>query len=320
MGFGKRGNGLLIVSVLLIISVFVSGCQPKTPEQLIEGPFAGGSSGLNFAFQEGEPPATVLDNGQQEFFVTLVVRNSGEYTVPAGSAIASLSGVDADAFGLSSLNVVSDVEIQGVSKDDAFVISGAEELLEFPVASYVNDILAGSLSLTLRSDLCYGYNTQAITNLCLKKDVLKESIEDVCSTNNPSMQVYNSGAPVQVVDIRQSAVGTNKIKVTFNVVNVGGGLVYLPGSFTSTCQGHDDEKDMLLVTLTNPQNNFVAECSALGKTSSGDIRLINGKKEVSCTIETNDMQEVTFQDLLVIDLSYMYRESVITSLVVKNAL
>jgi hypothetical protein len=319
MKLKKRGLGLFGMIVILTISLMLSGCQPGGTEDIkIEGPYAGGKEGLLFAFNENEPPARVLDNSQEEFYVTLLVRNKGEHSVPVGSAIASISGVDSKAFGLSSLDAINEIEILKVIKDQGYVIEGGEEFIEFEPFSYVND-LAADFPIILRADLCYSYNTEAIANICLKKDVVRDSIEDVCATNNDAMQAFNSGAPLQVTNIRQRSVGSNKLQITFTVENVGNGLIYLPGTFSNSCKGGDKNEDMIKVTLSNPQNNFSPDCAALGRGSSGDIRLVNKKKDISCTIDTSGLQEVTFQDLLVIDLDYMYREAIKTDIVVENA-
>jgi hypothetical protein len=319
MKFKKRGLGLFGITVILIISLMLSGCQTGGKEApKIEGPYAGGKEGLLFAFNENEPPARVLDNSQEEFYVTLLVRNKGEHTVPVGGAIASISGVDSKAFGLNSLNAKNQIEISKVIKDQDYLIEGGEEFIEFETFSYVND-LAADFPILLRADLCYTYNTEAIANVCLKKNVVRDSIEDVCQTNNDAMDAFNSGAPLQVTNIRQRSVGSNKLQITFTVENIGMGLVYLPGTFTNACKGGDSNEDTIKVTLSNPQNNFSPDCAALGRGSSGDVRLVNKKKDITCTIDTSGLQEVTFQDLLVIDLDYMYREAVKTDIVVENA-
>jgi hypothetical protein len=313
MRFEKRG-----LVLLLILVIFIVGCQSTKDGPETSGPYVGGTSGLQFAFQETEPPASVLDDGQQEFFITLLVRNMGEYTVTEGQAVASISGIDANAFGMSSLNVVNDVPITGAASDQGFIIEGAEELLEFPPAKYVNDV-AADFKVLLRADLCYEYNTEALTNLCLKKNVVKKSIEDVCDTTNPALKVFNSGAPIQVNNVRQKAVGSGSVQISFTIQNVAGDLVYLPGSFTSSCKGQDDNIDMVKVTLTNPQGNFKPECSAFGKASSGNARLVGGKKEITCTIDTSGLQDVSYQDLLIIDVDYDYRQAITTNIVVENA-
>ncbi len=317
MRLQKKG---LTISVLLIVSLFLLGCEAGDDElELLEGPYVGGNDGVEFAFQEDEPPQAVLDDSQQEFFITLLVRNQGEYTIPDGEAIASLSGIDAKAFGLTSMDATNTVPIQGTSNDQGFLLEGAEELLEFKPAKYVNDV-AADFSVPLRADLCYGYKTEGLAHLCLKKDVVQQSIEDVCSTTNPDVDLFNSGAPIQVENLRQKAIGSDKVQISFTIRNVGSGIVYLPGSFTDSCKGQNDVKDMVHVMLDNPQDNFVPTCSSFAKTNEGDIRLVGGKKDITCTVSTSDLQDVSYQDLLIVEVSYVYRESVSTVLNVQNAI
>ena len=317
MGVKKRGNFLFVGIVLLVIAL-ASGCTPQEGSEVPKGPYVGGDKGLEFAFQEDEPPAKVMDDNQDPFFITLLLRNLGEYDVPIGGVVASLSGIDKNAFSLASLTVKNNIEIQGVVKDQDFVIQGAEEMIEFGDASYVTDVPA-DFSTILRADICYTYKTEAITNLCLKQRVLEKTLEDVCEINVPNLAGHNSGAPVKVTGLRQSSAGSNKIKVVFSVQNVGKGIVYSPGTFSNSCSGKEVNKDKLIVSLSNPQNNFNVVCNSLGGGSSGEIRMVNNKKEISCTIDTSGLQEVTYQDLLKFDLDYVYREAVTTSLVVENA-
>ncbi|MDP3917313.1 MAG: hypothetical protein Q8Q42_03430 [Nanoarchaeota archaeon] len=313
MGMNKRG-----LVLVLLLALFLAGCQNDNKEKTPEGPYVGGTQGLLFAFEEGEPPAAVLDNDQQEFFITLVVRNLGEYTVPEGKAIASISGIDSKAFSMSSLNTKNDVDITGIAKDQSFIIEGGEELLQFEQASYTNDVGA-DFGLTMRADLCYKYKTEALTHLCLKENVVKKEIEDVCDTTNSNLPHFNSGAPVQISNVRQNTVGSGKVQVAFTVENVGNGIVYLPESFTNACTGEKGMMDMVKISLENPQNNFKPSCSALGKSDSGNVRLVNRKKEITCTIDTSGLQKVSYQDLLLINVDYMYREAVTTNLNVENA-
>ena len=316
----KRKSVSVVLIGLFFVVLVIGGCQGAFNKEEQKGvAFVGGTSGLNIAFAEDEPPAVVLDAAQQSFFITLRLKNEGEFTIPKGRLIGSLSGILKDVFNLRSLSVRNEFEIQGVKKEGDSVLAGGEELLEFGEAVYKVDVPA-DFSTKIRADVCYDYQTKALGNLCLKKNVLKKDLGDVCAVNAGEISAENSGAPVQVLNLREHSVGTNRAKVIFKVKNVGIGAVFEPNIFTDACIGHDQDKDRVKVTLFNPNNNFRVECSQFGNTNSGVVRLVNGEKEISCTIDTSNLQEATFQDLLIIQMDYMYRDAVETQLLVKNAL
>ncbi len=311
----KRG---LVFLGLLILAL--AGCQGGgTGQKESNSPYIGGTQAIDIAFVENEPPAHVLDSGQEAFFVTLLLRNGGEYTVPSNGLIASLSGVPQKSFNLKSLNVVNPREIIGATKDAELIHPGAEELLEFGEAKYTIDIPA-SFTTQLRADVCYTYQTKAVANLCLKKNVVtRKSLNDVCDVTVPSVAIHNSAGPIQASDLRQTSVGSNRVKLSFKVKNVGTGAVYQPGAFTSVCAGQDNLKDMVKITLTSPEKLFTVQCSQLNNQNSGVVRLVNKEKDITCTIDTTGLQDVTFQNLLELQMDYMYRTAVVTQLTVDNS-
>ena len=312
----KRG----IIFILLTV-VFLTSCEGLNRDKGgtdTGGAFIGGKQGIQVAFAEDEPPKQVLDNNQQEFFVTLILKNQGEFTVPIGGLIASLSGVSKQSFGLKTLNIKNTFPIQGAQKDIGGVLPGGEELLEFGEAKYTNDIPA-DFQTNLRADICYDYQTKAIANLCLKKDILRKDIDDVCDVKSANLQAQNSGGPFQVVSMREDTIGKNRVKLNFKIKNIGNGAIYEPNTFTSVCAGQDEQKDRVKITLSSPENNFKVECSQFGGKSEGIVRLVNGEKDISCSIDTTNLQEVTFQDLLIVEMDYMYRNAVVTQLTVENA-
>ncbi len=317
-----RLAGIRVALALLFLVMIISGCQGigfgKKPVPVGPSAFVGGTQGLAMAFAEDQPPDTVLDDGQEEFFVTLLLRNLGEHTVPVGGVIGSLSGVVQTSFGLKSLDVVNSVPIYSVTKEGDQVISGGEELLEFGTASFGPDLPANT-PFVLKADLCYAYQTQAVTTVCLKKDVLQKEVGEVCNINNAALKFENSGAPMHSVDFKQSSVGTNKVKVSFKVVNRGIGAVYEPGTFSGKCVGKEGEKNRVRVTVDSPDKTFSASCTQLGGSNTGVVTLVNNQKDITCTIETSGLQEITFQDLFIVKLDYMYREAVQTPLLVANA-
>ncbi|MDP1694971.1 MAG: hypothetical protein Q8L34_05525, partial [Candidatus Woesearchaeota archaeon] len=257
---------------LALVALVLAGCQGGGSQQSKnDSPFIGGTQAVDVAFFENEPPTHVLDNGQETFFITLLLKNSGEFTVPKNSLIASLSGIPQASFGLRSLNVVNAREIMGASKELDLVQPGSEESLEFGEAKYTIDIPA-SFTTQIRADICYTYQTKAVANLCLKKNVVaRKSVNDVCDVNAPSVALHNSAGPLQATDLRQTSVGASRVKLSFKVKNMGTGVVYEPNAFTNVCAGQDTLKDMVKVTLTSPERAFTVECSQLNNQNSGVI-------------------------------------------------
>ena len=118
----RRGIGVVSFLIFISFTFLISGCEEKVVENNIGDPFVGGTTGLTFIFQEFEPPTSVLDDSQEEFYITLLVKNAGEWTVPEGRVIASLSGIQAVAFNMNSLSTNSEVDISGTTKCDLYHI------------------------------------------------------------------------------------------------------------------------------------------------------------------------------------------------------
>lgn len=316
----KRGITILI---LLISILIISGCKDfgfgkNKIEPKQQQAFVGGTKGLEIAFTLDQPPNIVLDNGQETFFITLLVKNVGEFNIPVGKLAASLSGVQQSSFAIRSMNIINNFELFGISKDREFVSPGGEDFLEFGEASFKSDI-PGTTSFPLRADVCYLYQTKAVSSICLKKDILRKSFSDVCDINNNNIQVDNSGGPIQITNVRESSVGNNKVKVSFKILNKDVGAVYEPGTFSNACVGHEEDKDRVKVTVSNPMNNFNIECVQFGNRNTGVVKLINKEKDISCLISTSNLQEVSFKDILLFTADYQYRQAVTTTLVVENA-
>ena len=311
-------RSLLLLSLVILV---IAGCQGtfQQPQNQDLGTFVGGTQALDIAFAEDQPPAAVLDDGQETFFITLLLRNVGEHTITAGGLIASLSGIVQSSFAIKNLNAKNTFDIYGAGKDGNIITPGAEDLLEFGGSSFQTD-LPGDTEFTLRADVCYNYQTQAVSKLCLKQNVLARTIDDVCIVNDANLAVENSGSSVHVTAARQNTIGSNKVKLTFTIKNLGVGAVFEPNTFTNTCVGKEDERDKLNVNVYNPENNFKIECGQFGGSNQGTVKLINNEKIITCTVDTTNLQEFTFQDLVIFELNYMERLAVTTPIRVVNAL
>ena len=307
--------------VLFIALVFlIAGCTGlgKSNNSKDDSAFVGGTKAISLAFAADEPPAKVLDDNQEEFFITLLLKNEGEFTIPKGRILASLSGISKEAFSLSSLSVKSDFDLERVRKDANVLQAGGTEELSFGKAKYKSDLPA-DFDTDLRANICYDYETQAVASICLKKNPLERATEDSCLVDNQAIKVQNSGAPVQVVAFRQRPTSGNKISVSFDVSNKGIGKAYSPSTFTDICKEMEDNSDMIEVSLTSASDKMKISCSKFGNSNKGIVRLVNNIKTVSCDIDTSSMQETSFSDFIIVKMKYMYRDVISVPITIQDA-
>lgn len=300
--------------VLLVSLSGIEGCPQKEGETGL-GAYIGGTNGLDINFIPDEPPLEVLES-DDIFYITLFVENTGEYTIPNGRIIASLSGINKDRFDIKSLNVKSLNEVFGRSKVGDEIIEGGVEELQFDQAEHKFDLPA-DFSTQIRVDVCYKYQTNALAKLCLKEFPIQRGQEDLCSVTNTNVDVENSGAPLQVRDVKSRA-SSDKVIFTFIIENQGTGDVYDPEAFSSECLGKSDEKNKVRVIVRSKSEDLNVQCGLFDNTNSGVVRLIGGTKTISCSVRTSGLQNIAFEEPFEIVLDYFYRDSVGKSLTVLN--
>ncbi|HLD13067.1 MAG TPA: hypothetical protein VJB87_05785 [Candidatus Nanoarchaeia archaeon] len=305
---------------ILLISLFLAGCTGLggSQEQTKNNAFVGGKQALSLGFLEGEPPAKVLDNNQEEFTITLLLRNEGEYTVPKGRILATLSGISKDSFGLKALTVKSDFDLEKRTKTRDQALVGGQEEINFGTVKYKPDLPA-DFPITMRADICYDYETTTVTSICLKKDVFaRTDINDNCALDS-TPQTENSGGPIQIINVRQRPTGTNKVRLSFDLTNQGVGAVYKPKSFNQVCTGNEEHKEEIGIEFKSTSaQNYPISCTKTN-TNRGTYKLVNGIKTITCDIDTKNLQESSYTDFFIIKASYMYRDSVDLPIVIENS-
>jgi hypothetical protein len=301
----KRG----LLALILMLSLFIFGCQQQAKKDSASGIFLGGTDAVEFSFVENQPPLQVLDDNQDPFSITINLQNKGEYTVPANKIIASLSGISAEAFSISSLHTALKIPLEGKIKSGDQVIQSSPEELLFDEAIYKHDLNA-DFPTSLRADICYLYQTRAVSKLCLKKKAVERNTEDKCLVNSNEVSTESSSAPVKIKNVRQRSSGTSQIKLTFTIVNEGKGEVYPPLAFTDKCVEKRLDENRLLLEVSSASGKSRFKCSQLNGASKGEIKLTLKEKIVSCDIPTDSFQEIAFEEPANIILSYFYKGSI----------
>ncbi|MDD5253826.1 MAG: hypothetical protein PHG05_01835 [Candidatus Nanoarchaeia archaeon] len=299
--------------LILVLGLFLVGCSQT--DTTTSGRFIGGTTGLELGFVEGEPPLVVGDNNEDEFDIGIIAKNQGEADIEAGKMIVTLQGIEKDAFSLSSLSQRTTTKIEKRSKIREKVTEPDQIEVRFKNAKYKYD-LDSDFPQDLRADVCYEYQTKAVGDLCLKKKPNSQGDEDQCELSNEAMSIENSGAPVSIVSMSQIPRSTS-IKLTFDIMVQGDGVVYAPGTFSSECGLNDELEDKIRVKLSGV-GDLSIKCARLGDSNDGLVELIGGARTISCDIDTASLQETAFKKPLNIELTYFYKDTIATSFTVEN--
>lgn len=315
----KKRSVTLILS-LIAVALLIAGCQNGGDSISSGKAFVGGTEGLSMNFVENEPPAIVSEGGEDFFDITLLLKNQGEFDLRPGDIIISLQGINRDAFSLPSLSQVNTFPLEGKDMVRGDIVVGEEEEIRYEGASFKYDLDA-DFQVDLTADTCYNYATAAVATLCLKRNPGERGSLDQCEVNNPSINVENSGAPVQITGLDQVSRGRNSVRITFDVAKTGSGIVFEPGTFREVCRITNDvynKIDRVHIKLIPTTINTQISCSRFGGASEGTVDMLGGTKTIICTIDTTNLQDAAFNERLRMFLDYQIHDSVSTSFVVEE--
>ena len=294
---------------LLIITI-LAGCTQEAGPAMTD-PFIGGTTGLIMEFIDGAPPAEVYDGGSFPFTAVLKLENVGEMDIPAGAATLKISGIDPTDFGITSsaLEQTTSEDILSSKKGaEGNIIEGGIIHVTFGDFNY-GESLGGNIQFPFLANLCYKYATKTNTMLCIKEDPLSTT-ETICSANE-AKQTFNSGAPVQIANFKETPRGDDKIAFTFDVIHRGTGNIF---GQNSGCEDSITNKNKVFLTVNTGIDGL--ECTGL--TEGGYLTLYEGKRSVTCSQSvsgaTGDFEKVTE-----ITIDYDYEQEKLTHVLVKHA-
>lgn len=320
-------KSVVLISIL-IISVFLTGCgntQTSQNTTSTGNAFVGGSDGLAISFVENAPPKEVYakDVGATEpnkFSISVKVENKGEFTVPAKNYKLSLTGIDFVAFGKTSTDVNKkdkDEVLEKTRRSVGEVIPGSYAFFDFNDLGYTTSVSGQVGPFNLRAAVCYPYETEVSAKACILQDLYGRSGRTPLCKANEDKSVENSGAPVQVTNLKQSITGNNQITLTFNVKQVGDSKDVVFASDTNlncdlTNLNSQNKVSVNVIVGTIAATNI--DCAGL---SAGKATLYGDKgAEIRCNVKltTPVDQEVPVK----IKLGYDYYEYADTPITVKQ--
>lgn len=312
------------------------GAAPRTP-------FIGGTTGLLFDFETGNPPLEVTDDGTFDFQAIVRIKNQGESTVEKDDMIRlNLLGFDPNDFKVSRDDIVDaipDDDLLPMTRDaEGNILEGTTTFTKFPrFTQFFNARqFSGNTEFLFRSELCYLYQTRANARLCILKDMINIRQNSICipnvgggstitqsggagfsgaSAGGVGKLIQSSSGPVQVANFRQSVVGADKLIFSFDIILAGNVDIFrnedrIPiTKFEEGCPKNPRERrekeSKVGVTVFPASDNILSSltCGGLNSGNTGVVQLINGKRTITCTVQLN-RDRVDLEKIIEINLDY----------------
>lgn len=349
----KRSSQFLVVLILLVFAV--SACKKGSqPTGVPTNPFIGGTSGLVINFEADSPPPEVTD---QAFPFKAIIRlaNEGESAVAKTDAEVKLVGFSASDFDNTAAGTQvtqAELTVSPIGDDlrpktrdaDGEILEGFTTFVEIPQTKNLQaDPVTGNTEYTFRADVCYKYRTTIQARLCVLADLINIGQTEVCNPNQ-AKSVFSSSSPVQVNNFREAVIGKDKVTFNFDIVHSGNGNIYQVGNKVNTaipdCPRDDltnrrVKLDKVRVKVDLGDLNAVAsgtadtglDCNMEGEVAEqntnarvGDVRLIGGRRTVTCTLGVNGRHSSDFEKIVNIYLDFNYDDNKETKVLVKHLL
>ncbi len=308
----KISKIIFMISIISLLLFSISGCKKQEKGLSQKDPFVGGTTGLLLSFTESAPPAEVFDSANFPFDVEVKLVNDGEDDIPKEKCRVKIKGVKPSDFGLSESDFIKRPEddLLGKRKDaQGKLIEGTTTYVTFPGFNYQGQV-AGNTNYPIYADVCYNYGTKAMSQLCVKENLLDEK-EEVCKVTEKK-EVFNSGAPVQIIEFEESARGLDKIGFTFKIIHKGNGKIY--GKNTDCASSRANENKVWVEVDTGIPGT---ECTGLseGSATTGYIVLYGGERSIRCTQPLTTA--IDYVKPVNINLEYDYSDDISTTIIVK---
>jgi len=240
----------------------------------------------------------------------------------AGKAVAAQNAADIIiAAALADGATISTVANVALA---AAITTGTERFFNF------KGNLRGNTPFTFRADVCYKYQTKAVSEICVLANQIDVADDTICDPSE-AKSVFSSASPLQVTAFRQSVVGKDKLQFSFDIVHSGSGDVFKSTDFSKP--GVDDcpktpslrrkNENKVIVTIdTGLGTPGSLKCvgldsSTLDSIASDFVKLVNGRRTVTCT-QTLDIGRIDFKKSIDITLDFNYLDSVDQEVLVKH--
>ncbi len=305
--------------ILAAVALFIlASCTAPEEGKAIDltSPFIGGTTGLQIAFQGLRKE--VFDGGSDPFDVLVRLENKGESPIKKEDVRVKLSGFNPGEFTKREEQLMknADEDILESRLDPAgTVLIAPPAVVEFTELNHMAPITGASASFPLRAEVCYMYQTKAVSKLCVRSNILNPPEGGICNVNEDKT-VFNSGAPVQVQSVKESARAKDKIGFSFEIRQAGAGKIFEKRSKCDITQ-RKNENRVHVVVDSKIQGITCTGLTSSGTKAEGFVTLFEGIKLVTCTQPITTKSD--FEQIISIEATYDYEEFIQTDITVKSS-
>ncbi|MBI2148405.1 hypothetical protein HYU23_01895 [Candidatus Woesearchaeota archaeon] len=315
-----RKKVLIFILVLLVILTACKGGADSKKTQA--GGFIGTKEGLvsTMNIDSASGGNKVLDAGVESFRILVNVQNKGEHSIPENDVMVTLDGINLQAFQIKNPTQRNTIPLSAIRREAGKVTTPAQIPIVYD-ANYLSDEDADRTT-TIGANVCYKYETiSRIKNLCLRKKITGAVSATACKIDEVKLS-ESSAAPFQVTTFSERPAGESKVNVYIEAKNPGKGIMY-DKDYLSQGKCVDSDKDRnkvyVKVELTEFKNSAsLVSCSGL-RGNEGYVNVIQNSMQLSCTIDTSSLQESSFETPLRVSFQYVYKDSVSTTVTIKNS-
>jgi hypothetical protein len=315
-----------MVGLLLIMVLAGCGRQSSTGTGSTT-PFIGGSSGLVVDFQQETPPAEVTDDGFP-FNAIVRIENKGESQVRPEQIKVSLEGFLPSDFGVSEEEIRNKQprEVLEPKRRDpnGNLVDGTTAFITFPSEdkAFIAKHFTGNVEVPFRAEMCYKYATNANGKICVLKDLINKNPKALCNPNGGQTSA-SSSSPIQITGFREAVTGRDKVSFTFDVVHSGNGNIYKVGEGRADADCPRDVisrqslENQVLVTVSAEGLSGIT-CDFPSQATSGYVRLVSGKRTVTCTVDLTNQHNIDYEKIIDIKAEFNYLDAKDKRVLVKH--
>ncbi len=266
----------ILFLIPLALLILLAGCQQQGASSS-GNLYTGGTNGLLISLVDQAPPSLIYDSKQTPFDMIVQAKNDGEFDV--GWITFTINGISPDDFenllaGTEDVTPVQragdgktflvyatpDNPILGKTKLGEQTLPGEERLITLAKdVAYTKELTGGgTLSFPYYISACYPYATLATIQLCTKTNYLTGD-NKVCDPATLKQMSVSAG-PLQLVDYKQQAVGSKRLRLTLTFKLKDNSGIYKPKAERADIASESDvTREVQYDTLQTCQPSTLSE-------------------------------------------------------------